>query len=126
MSALQAPQLFRCDVVEEPGRVRVEPVGELDLVTAEPLAQTIRELRRSGVTHIILDLRRVSFIDSSGVRLAFDLHTEAAGNGLRLELVPAPPNVQRIFELTGTHDRLPFVTPERPAPDARETEPRTG
>lgn len=81
---------------------------------------------RAGVEHLVLDLRGLSFIDSSGVRLAFDLHTEAAGDGLRLELVPGPPNVQRIFELTGTHDRLPFVTPERIAPDACETEPRTG
>jgi anti-anti-sigma factor len=79
MSALRAPQPFRCDVVDEPGRVRVAPVGELDLFTVEPLVQTIRELRRSGVEHLILDLRGVSFIDSPGVRLAFDLHTEAAG-----------------------------------------------
>jgi anti-anti-sigma factor len=125
MSALQAPEPFRWDVVDEAGQVRVAPVGELDLAAAEPLVQTIRELCRSGVKHLILDLRRVSFIDSSGVRLAFDLHTDATGDGLRLELVPGPPNVQRIFELTGTHDRLPFVTPERPAADPRETEPQT-
>jgi anti-anti-sigma factor len=80
MSALQAPQPFRCDIVHEPGRVRVAPAGELDLLTAEPLVQTIRELRRSGVEHVVLDLRGLSFIDSSGVRLAFDLHTEAAAN----------------------------------------------
>jgi anti-sigma B factor antagonist len=108
----ESPEPFRCDVVEEPGRVRVAPVGELDLVTAEPLVQTIREVRRSGVKHLILDLRGVSFIDASGVRLAFHLHTEAADDGLRLELVPGPPNVQRIFELTGAHEWLPFVPPE--------------
>jgi hypothetical protein len=72
ISALQAPQPVRCDVVDEPGRVRVAPVGELDLLTAEPLVQTVRELRRSGVEHLVLDLRGLSFIDSSGVRLAFD------------------------------------------------------
>lgn len=126
MSALQAPEPFRCDIVDEPGRVRVAPVGELDLATAEPLVQTIRVLRRSSVTHLILDLRRVSFIDSSGVHVAWDLHTETADDGLRLELVPGPPDVQRIFELTGTHDRLPFVTPERPTADPGETEPLTG
>ena len=112
MSALQAPQPFRCDVVDEPGRVRVAPVGELDLVTAEPLVRTLREVRRSGVKHLVLDLRGVSFIDSSGVRLAFHLHTEAADDGLRLELVPGPPHVQRVFELTGARERLPFVSPE--------------
>jgi anti-sigma B factor antagonist len=102
--------------------VRVSPVGELDVATAEPLVQTIRELRRSGVKHLILDLRRISFIDSSGVRVAWDLHTEATGNGLRFELVPGPPHVQRIFELTGTHEWLPFV---RLAANPRQTEPQT-
>jgi hypothetical protein len=49
MSAFQAPELFRCDVVGEPGRARVAPVGELDLATTEPLVQASRELLRSGV-----------------------------------------------------------------------------
>jgi anti-sigma B factor antagonist len=110
---------FRLEIVDERDRVRVAPVGELDLATAEPLAQAIRELRGLGVTHLILDLRRVSFMDSSGLRVALDLHTEATGNGLRLELLPGPPHVQRIFELTGTHDQLPFATPEPPENDRR-------
>jgi anti-sigma B factor antagonist len=108
---------FRCEIVNEQDRVRVAPVGELDLVTAAPLAETIRGLRGSGVTYLILDLRRVSFMDSSGLRVALDLHTEASSNGLRLELLAGPPHVQRIFELTGTQDQLPFVAPEPPERD---------
>jgi anti-anti-sigma factor len=109
VSTHPAPEPFRCDVIDERDRARVAPVGELDLATSRQLADAIRDLRRSGVTHLILDLRRVSFIDSSGLRVALDLHTAALDDGLRLELLPGPPHVQRIFELTGTCDQLPFL-----------------
>jgi anti-anti-sigma factor len=117
MSERHAPEPFRCEIVDERDRARVAPVGGLDLATAGPLAQTIRELRQSGVTHLILDLWRVSFTDSSGLRLALDLHTEANGNGLRLELLAGPAHVQRLFELTGTQDQLPFVAAKPPEDD---------
>jgi anti-sigma B factor antagonist len=92
--------------------VRIAPVGELDLATRARLGQAIDEIRRSGVDRLILDLRRVSFLDSSGLRLALELYAAANGDGFDLELVPGPPQVQRIFERTGTLDALPFRTPE--------------
>jgi anti-anti-sigma factor len=60
----------------------------------------------------VLDLRGVSFIDSTGLRLALDLDAAARGDGFRVELIPGPPQVQRIFDLTGALDQLPFVMPE--------------
>ena len=69
--------------------------------------EVVRDLRH------ILDLRRVSFLDSDGLRLALDLHAAASGDGFELELVPGPPHVQRVFEVTGTLDALPFVSTQR-------------
>ena len=107
----RGPDPLRWDVIGEHKGVRVAPVGELDLASTDGLRQAIHELRRSGIEHVILDLRRVNFIDSTGLRLALDLHAAANGDGLHLELLPSPPHVQRIFELTGTLDELPFVKP---------------
>jgi anti-anti-sigma factor len=106
------PQGFRCDVVNEGARVRIAPVGELDMASTPRLAQAIRELRQAGAAHLIIDLRRVTFIDSTGLRLALDLDDDARDDGLRLELLAGPPEVQRIFDVTGTLDQLPFVTPD--------------
>ena len=109
------PAPFRWDVVHDRGSVRVIPVGELDLATRAVLEPAIDELLRSGVDRLILDLRRLSFLDSSGLRLVLEIHSAARGGGFELQLIPAGPQVQRIFELTGTRDALPFVTPESSA-----------
>lgn len=114
-SSPDTPQPFRWDVVRDDGSVRVLPVGELDLATRGPLGQAIDDLRDTGLDRLILDLRSVCFLDSSGLRLVLELYAAARGDGFELHLVPGPPHVQRIFELTGTLDALPFVTPESSA-----------
>jgi anti-sigma B factor antagonist len=110
MSPLAPPERFGWEVDRTDSWVRVAPVGELDIATRTELEMAIDELLRSGVERLILDLRGVSFMDSNGLRLALDLHAAARGNGFALELVPGPPHVQRIFEVTGTLDALPFVS----------------
>jgi hypothetical protein len=42
--------------------------------------------------------------------MVLDLHAAARADGFDLQLVPGPPRVQRIFELTDTRDELPFVS----------------
>ena len=107
------PERFRWDVVHEDQRVRIAPVGELDMAATPQLEQAIRALLHAGAAHLIIDLRGVTFIDSTALHLALDLDAAARDNGLRLELLPGPPQVQRIFELTGTLEQLPFITPDR-------------
>ena len=110
MGPPDSPERFRWEVVRADSWVRVAPVGELDLATREELEQVIDDLLHPGVNRLILDLRGISFMDSSGLRLALDLHTAARRGRFELELVPGPPHVQRIFEVTGTLDALPFVS----------------
>lgn len=120
-SSPDVPDPFRWDVVREDGSVRVVPVGELDLVARERLESAIDELRRSGVDRLVLDLRGISFLDSSGIRLVLELHAAARGDGFELHLIPGPPQVQRVFELTGTLDALPFAA--RASTDGPEPKP---
>ena len=110
-----APDPFRWEVVRTDRSARVVPVGELDLAARAQLDQAIDDLRCSGVDRLILDLRSLSFLDSSGLRLLLELHAAARGDGFELQLVPGPAQVQRVFELTGTLDALPFVTSESSA-----------
>jgi anti-anti-sigma factor len=99
---------FRFETIPERDRVRIVPVGEVDLATTPRLAEAIDDLRGSGFDHVVLDLRGVTFIDSTGLRLILELHGVAGTDSLTFELIPGPPAVQRIFEATGTLDRLPF------------------
>ena len=105
----EVPGRFTWEVVHDGGSVRVVPVGELDLASCGQLEPAIRELLQPDVDRLIIDLRRVSFLDSTGLRLALELEAEARSDGFDLELIPGPPDVQRVFAITGTLETLPFV-----------------
>jgi anti-sigma B factor antagonist len=55
-----------------------------------------------GATAIVVDLRDLGFIDSSGLHAFVRARTDAQANGHRLHLVGASRAAQRVFELTGT------------------------
>jgi anti-anti-sigma factor len=107
------PEPFRCDVEPMRGWIRVRPCGELDLSTVDRLDGTLRELREAGFDQLELDLSALTFIDSTGLRLVLAWDGEARRDGMSLRLRPGPPAVQRVFELTGVVDRLPFAQESR-------------
>ena len=59
----------------EPDResVRVAPVGELDIATVDKLQAEVSQLLETGFAKIVLDLRGVRFLDSTGLRLVLEL-----------------------------------------------------
>ena len=95
----------------DPGQVCVRLKGELDIATAPVVRDRIAELKRRG-HHLVLDLRGLSFIDSSGLNLVLGLAAESTRDGWELSLIPGSSVVQRIFKLTETERRLPFRDPE--------------
>jgi anti-anti-sigma factor len=103
------PEPFRCDVEPMRGWIRVRPHGELDLSSVDRLDGTLRELREAGFDQLELDLSALTFMDSTGLRLVLGWDGEARRDGMSLVLRPGPPAVQRVFELTGVADRLPFA-----------------
>jgi anti-sigma B factor antagonist len=102
-------EAFRCDVSPERDAVRVLPVGELDMATVSSLEAQVDELREAGFRRIVIDLRGLRFIDSSGLHCLLRCDEQARERGASLQLVRASPPVQRVFELSGLSERLPFV-----------------
>jgi anti-anti-sigma factor len=102
---------FRVYSEPEAHGVRVCAQGEIDLATAGGVRREIERCVASGYKRVMLDLRAVTFIDSTGVHLVIDADTAARTGGWELEVIDAPGPVQRLFELTGLRDRLPFVEP---------------
>jgi anti-sigma B factor antagonist len=102
---------FTCEVTPERDRVIVAPRGELDMATVGAVDQELRRLREAGFPGILLDLRGLTFMDSSGLHLVMRWTTEASQNGFAFELEPGPPVVQRVFELAALIDELPFRKP---------------
>lgn len=95
------PAPFRVDVHPERDVVRVAPVGELDLVTAELLEKQLLELRNAGFDRVVLDLRALTFIDSSGIRVVVAEHQFAEEAEHAFSLICGPPAVRRALEVCG-------------------------
>ena len=87
----------------------ISVAGELDLATTQHLQRAIEHAEASDALAIIVDLSRLQFIDSSGVRLLLQAHARSRANSNRLALLRGPASVQRVFELTGLIDTLPFA-----------------
>jgi anti-sigma B factor antagonist len=82
--------------------------GELDLDGAERVNRELLRAEGSDARRIVLDLSGLRFIDSTGIRLILTAEARSRADANRLVLLPGPPAVHRVFELTGIAERLPF------------------
>lgn len=94
---------------DEAGRVRIELRGELDLATAPQVEEALAGAEGDAPGLIALDLSKLSFLDSSGLRTIVAADARARDAGRRLAVVKGPDAVQRVFTITGLEDRLELV-----------------
>jgi anti-anti-sigma factor len=74
--------------------------GELDIASAPQLAASIDAL--GNVPHlIVLDLRRLSFMDSTGLAEVAGAHRHLDSTGQRLVVIRGPRQIDRLLTLTG-------------------------
>jgi anti-anti-sigma factor len=90
----------------------LELVGEVDLSTAGPLKLRLELIEREEPETIVVDLRRVTFMDSIGLGILLAHHLRGRKLGRQLQLVQGPRQIQDLFTLTGTQDKFEWV----PAP----------
>ena len=83
--------------------------GELDLNTVDALRNVLHSQEARAAT-LVLDLRQLDFIDSSGLSLVVAEQARAREDGFRFAVaVGGAPAVQRLFELTGLHGTVRLV-----------------
>lgn len=97
---------------EAPGYLRA--VGEIDVSTAAMFRRRIMALPHAVVR---VDLSRVRFIDSSGLRVLLSAHGELASLGRRLEVISPSLSVRRLLELTALDRHLHLVEEASTAPE---------
>lgn len=85
--------------------------GEADLLGAPSIESALTDAANDA-ERITLDLRNLTFIDSSGLRALMRGHEQCVARGVQLHVIRGPENVQRLFELSGMHEILPFRDPE--------------
>jgi anti-sigma B factor antagonist len=102
---------FRCTVHPDTDSAVVAPEGELDLATAPVLDAELCRLRDAGVAKLVVDLRGLTFIDSTGVHLLLRWATWAARDGRAFSLVPGSERIQMVLAMTGVVDMLAVTRP---------------
>jgi anti-anti-sigma factor len=108
-----APLSFDTNVAD--GIAAITLAGELDLSGASRLEPEIERLAADdGVHTVVLDLRGLEFLDSSGLRLVAVADRLLGDVGRALALVRGPDTVQRVFDITRMTERLNFAD----SPDA--------
>lgn len=89
--------------------MRIAVSGELDLSSALTFDEEVRRAEERRPKTLILDLRRLRFMDSTGLRLIMSAQSRAAKRGFRLAIVLGSEPVKRIFKLAGVSRRLDIV-----------------
>jgi anti-sigma B factor antagonist len=118
-----APDSFAVEVHQRDDVAIVQPSGELDLATVETLHAALDDVKSAG--RLLLDLRGLSFIDSTGLHLLLALYQRAQGDRFQLTLIAPAAPVDRAIQLCGLDQALPFVAPIDAA-DSEPGEPASG
>jgi anti-sigma B factor antagonist len=108
--AFDRRQPFAVDVQRRSDVASVSPRGELDLGTVETLRAALDAVEDAG--RLVLDLRGLSFIDSTGLHLLVELHERAQHDGFQLTLVAPAAPANKAIQLSGLDQALPFVAGE--------------
>ena len=85
--------------------------GELDILGAERLEACIGDLAGDSPDTVVIDLRNVSFMDSTGLRSLIRARARGTEGDWSLKLVRGPDRVHRVIELTRMDAVFDFVEP---------------
>ena len=88
------------------GTARILVRGELDMETGPRLEAELRHAEAERPAVLVLDLREVSFFDSTGLQLVLDADVRAREEGRRFVVLPGEGEPLRVLELAEVADRL--------------------
>ena len=80
--------------------------GELDIASAPELELMLEQIRPELTKLVIVDLRELEFMDSTGLSMIVRAHRRLSESGCELTLTNGQPQVQRLLDLTGVAGRL--------------------
>jgi anti-sigma B factor antagonist len=87
--------------IRESGEIIIMDInGEIDLYNAPDIKESIKGQIESGKTNIIINLDKVSYIDSSGIGVLISSLSNLKKAGGSLKIINVYASVRKVFELT--------------------------
>jgi anti-anti-sigma factor len=100
---------FQILVERDEGGVALHLTGEMDISCEDAFAATVGTCIADGANEVRVDLSRLTFIDSSGLRMLIELWHKSRKNGLDLSMVQGTGQVRRTMEIAGLDRLLPIL-----------------
>jgi anti-anti-sigma factor len=101
------PASFRIETSDSGNARSIEAFGELDSGCCDELLEAFeRAVAGADLVEVSLDLRGVSFIDSSGMRTMIQIERLASERGIPLALVPPPEAVTELLRTAGIAEHM--------------------
>jgi anti-anti-sigma factor len=86
--------------------VLIEVEGEIDAHTARKLDKTLNDLLAQGHSRLLLDLSRMGFISSAGLRAIMFAQREAGSRGGQVRVCGLNAQARRVFEMARLDEYL--------------------
>ena len=103
------PTKFEIVQREDGGAAVLSVTGELDMNTVDILSERVQQRLDAGAIEVVIDLRDLAFMDSSGLRLLIALHDRAREEVWTLRLrAPRDQAARMVLRATGADEALPF------------------
>jgi len=106
---LQPP--FALTIARHGSHTVVSLRGELDIAAEGELAAGLGLVLAPPTRVLTLDLRELSFLDSTGLRALIHLRSRCEHHGCRLLLIPGGPTIQRAFDVSGLTAHFTIADP---------------
>ena len=103
--------LLHCFVNTADGVGTVKFAGELDMASAPDAEHALTRALTSGCHRIVVDLRDLDFMDSSGLTLLARWELGSRDDGYDLALIPGQAPIQRLFAISGLDRQFSFEEP---------------
>lgn len=84
---------------EQGGVVTLALSGEFDIASADRVSDALTAAQPTGGERVVIDLRTLSFLDSTGLRTLLGAHFRAEEGGGRVSLVAGPGPVRQLLDL---------------------------
>ena len=94
--------MFKFTVTQNsPEILAMEMNGELNTVAAQDLQEEIETLQKDMVKPILIDVTRLNYISSTGLRIFMIIKKTANANGQTVTLKGLNDIVEKVFKMTG-------------------------
>ena len=102
------PPLYEIELLRQEAVLRIVLKGEFDLAAKPALEDILRDLEPAGLERVVVDIREVTFFDTTGLNMANQLDRWGRDHGIPMTFTRGVPAVANALEAAGLAITLTF------------------